>query len=81
MSEPKLYTRKEAAKLTGLSTQTIYNYARLDKIKYTRTPTGRYLYDISSLRIKSEEKEKNKYVIAEFQHMVKKMIWKDRLLT
>ena len=58
MSESKLCTRKEAAKLTGLCKQTIYNYATSGKIKSTKTPTGRILYDVSDLMLDKTEEAK-----------------------
>lgn len=58
MSSIKLYSRKEAAELTGLSKGTIYSYAKRGKIESKKTPGGHILYDISSLTL-IEKKKKN----------------------
>lgn len=57
MNNIKLYTKREAAKITGLHGATIYAYAKAGKIESKRTPTGKYLYDISSLITEKEIKQ------------------------
>jgi excisionase family DNA binding protein len=57
MSAIKLYSRKEAAELTGLSKGTIYSYARRGKIESKKTPGGHILYDISSLTLVEKKKK------------------------
>jgi len=49
MSAKKLYSRKDAIRLTGLSGGTLYRYAAEEKIKTRKTPGGHLLYDISTL--------------------------------
>lgn len=58
MDDHKLYTKRDAAVLTGLSGSTLHRYAREDKIKSKRTPGGHFLYDISTL-VKSNTEVKN----------------------
>lgn len=51
----KLLTPKEAAKLLGVHTLTLYRWAKKGKIKYVVTPSGRYRYPLSEiLRIRGK---------------------------
>ena len=54
MSGIRYYKLKEASIKTGLSKPTLYNYAKLGKIKYTLTPGGQMRYDISSIKTGEE---------------------------
>lgn len=45
----KLLTPKEAAKLLGVHTLTLYRWAKKGKIKYVVTPSGRYRYPLSEI--------------------------------
>jgi len=49
--------RREAAARTGLCGLTLNRYVHSGKINFIRTPTGRYLYDISTLIPEVEEEE------------------------
>jgi len=48
-AEEKLLKPKEAAKLLGVHPLTLYRWAKSGKIRYVRTPTGRYLYPLSEI--------------------------------
>jgi len=52
-------TAKELRKRIGITTQTIYNWRKANKIKYKELSSRTFLYDIDSLNIKQKPKGKS----------------------
>lgn len=52
-------TAKEVKERLGITSQTLYNWRRNDKIKYKKLNSRNFLYDISSLKLSEPKKRKN----------------------